>query len=419
MLSWDVDAFLESERRDLFFVPIAISYERLVEESDMIDELSGGEKTEESVLGLLRARKYLQRRFGSAHVSFGEPISLATALGNQRNRYEALQRGQISSPEMREVLEAHKREFVSGLGHSLVERIGWATVANATSVAAAVLLGETHRGLLRESFVEGVHDIVGLLRLQGVRITTAFERDLDELRESIAFLERSDLVGSRLDPRGEVLYFEESRRRALDIYRNAVAHFLVLPSILARAVGRGLPRDGMHAELETWVDVFYREYYASRELYLTRGEAILDHFESEGWIEEREGVLVPTERGEATLSRLAEQTRGVVECYETTVRVIAGWMESAEEGVLRSGLLKEARLAFESAALLGRARRPEAFTDTSFDNVLAWLVAAGVLERTEVRTGRRGGRDTRYARGEKWAAIEEVRAILATALADR
>ncbi|MFQ5654626.1 MAG: hypothetical protein ACE5GW_07840, partial [Planctomycetota bacterium] len=32
MLAWDVEAFLQSGRRDLFFVPIAITYERLVEE---------------------------------------------------------------------------------------------------------------------------------------------------------------------------------------------------------------------------------------------------------------------------------------------------------------------------------------------------------------------------------------------------
>ena len=61
----EVEAFLDTARRDLFFVPIAITYERLVEESSMVDELEGGAKTEESVLGLVRARKYLQRRFGS------------------------------------------------------------------------------------------------------------------------------------------------------------------------------------------------------------------------------------------------------------------------------------------------------------------------------------------------------------------
>ncbi|MEM9176476.1 MAG: 1-acyl-sn-glycerol-3-phosphate acyltransferase [Myxococcota bacterium] len=419
MLSWDVDAFLEGNRKDLFFVPIAVGYERLVEESGMVEELDGGKKTEESVLGLFRARKYLQRRFGSVHVSFGEPISLAGALGGQRERFEALQRGEISSPEVRGVLEEHKRDFVASLGHSLVERIGWAMVANATSVAAVVLMGTPHRGVLREDLVKGMQEVAGLLRLQGVRLTTAFEHDLPELRDSIAFLERSDLLHSRLDHRGEILHFEESRRRALDIYRNSIAHFLVIPSVLARASLHGLERDRVHQELETWVEIFYREYYASRELYLTRGEAVLEHFESEGWIAlDGEGVWRTTRGGRRPLQVLAEQTRGVVECYDSIVRVLGAWMDSAEDGVLRSGLIKEAQLDFEGAQLLGDARRIEALSATTFDNALAWLASRDILERESITTGKRGVRDTRYARGEKWSELEGLTALLASALRD-
>lgn len=420
MLSWDVDAFLEGNRRDLFFVPIAISYERLVEESGMVEELDGGKKADESVLGLLRARKYLQRRFGSVHVSFGEPISLARALGSQRERFAALERGEISAPEVRDVLEEHKREFVGQLGHALVERIGWAMVANATSVAAVVLLGSRHRGVLREDLVQGMREVAHLLQLQGVRLTTALEHDLPELRDSIAFLERSDLLSSRLDHRGEILHFEESRRRALDIYRNSIAHFLVIPSVLARATLVGLDRSRVHQELEAWVEIFYREYYASRELYLTRGEAVLEHFESEGWVE-RDGndVWRATRRGRRPLFVLAEQTRGVVECYESIVRVLGAWMESAEEGVLRSGLIKEAQLDFEGAQLLGAARRTEALSETTLDNALAWLTSRDILDSESVETGKRGARDTRYARGEKWADLEGIAALLAAALRDR
>ena len=418
MLSWDVDAFLESKRRDLFFVPIAISYERLVEESGMIEELDGGEKSKESVLGLLRARKYLQRKFGSVHVSFGEPISLAGALGNQRERFQALQRGQIDSPEVREALENRKREFVKNLGHSLVERIGWATVANATSVAAVVLMGGTHSGMLRERLVAGMQDVAALLKLQGVRLTPAFARDLGEMREAIGFLERSDLIRSRLDHRGEILYFEENRRRALDMYRNSIAHFLVIPSILARGTLAGLDRSQVRGELEVWIDVFYREYYASRELYFSRGEALLEHFESEGWIEIQDDRWVATMAGREPLSMLAEQTRGVVECYDTIVSVLLPWMDSAGDGLLRSGVLKEAQLAFEGATILGEVRRVEALADSSFDNALAWLVSRQVLKSEVVQTGKRNARDTRYARGEKWAELEAIQSLLAGALRD-
>lgn len=418
MLGWDVDAFLENRRSDLFFVPIAISYERLVEESGMIEELEGGEKSKESMLGLLRARKYLQSKFGSVHVSFGEPISLANALGNQRDSFEALVRGQIDSPEIAAELEDSKREFVKDLGLSLVERIGWAMVANATSVAAVVLMGGAQAGMLRERLVAGMQNVAGILKLQGVRITPALERDLGELRESIGFLERADLIQSRLDHRGEILHFEESRRRALDMYRNSIAHFLVIPSILARAVLRGLEKGQVHDELKTWIDAFYREYYVSRELYFTRGEALLDHFENEGWITLEGDRWIATEGGVETLSMLAEQTRGVVECYETIVRVLLPWMDSAEDGLLRSGVLKEAHLAFESAQFLGEVRRSEALADSTFDTALAWLVSRQILKSEVVQMGKRNARDTRFARGEKWAELESIEAFLAGALRD-
>ncbi len=418
MLSWDVDAFLESRRRDLFFVPIAISYERLVEESGMIEELGGGKKSKESMLGLLRARKYLQRKFGSVHISFGEPISLAGALGNQRGQFEALQRGQIDSPEVREDLEGRKRDFVNDLGHSLVERIGWATVANATSVAAVVLMGGPNSGLLRERLVAGMQDVAALLKLQGVRLTPAFERNLGDLREAIGFLERSDLIHSRLDHRGEIIYFDENRRRALDLYRNSIAHFLVIPSILARAGLAGLEQSLVREELEFWIDVFYREYYASRELYFSRGEALLEHFESVGWVSSEDGRYVATPAGKAPLSMLAEQTRGVIECYDTIVRVLLSWMDSKSDGLLRSGIIKEAQLAFESAAILGEVRRGEALAASTFDNLLAWLVSRQILTSEVVQTGKRNARDTRYARGGKWADLDAIHSLLAGALRD-
>ena len=66
MLSWNVQGFIDSGRRDLLFVPVAITYERLVEEGSMVEELEGGAKTKESVLGLMRARKLLRNAASAA-----------------------------------------------------------------------------------------------------------------------------------------------------------------------------------------------------------------------------------------------------------------------------------------------------------------------------------------------------------------
>jgi glycerol-3-phosphate O-acyltransferase len=176
MLAWDIEAFLASGRRDLFFVPIAITYERLVEEGAMVGELEGAAKTSESMMGLMRAREYLKRRFGSVFVNFGEPISLADALGD-------LRQGLVEA-ETAEAAE-QKRAFIESLGNRIAERINWAVVPNATSVAACALLGERRRGLFRGDLIQRMQEVVDLLRIQDIRLTPALARDAGGFDEAI------------------------------------------------------------------------------------------------------------------------------------------------------------------------------------------------------------------------------------------
>ena len=276
MLSWDVDAFLQSARRDLFFVPVAITYERLVEESSMVDELGGGAKARESMLGLMRARNFLRGRFGSAHLCFGKPISLADELGDRRERFV----GPSS-----ELQQEEKRAFVDQLGHRIVERINWSVVANATSVASSVILGFPHRGLRRDQLVTHMRDIVSLLRLQNVRMTGPLESDGGEFQESITFLLKSDLLKSAADPAGEILYFDESRRRALDLYRNTIVHFLAAPSFMARLLLSGATQKELREASSFWQDLLYREYFTLREeTSADPTEAFVLHSQRMGWI---------------------------------------------------------------------------------------------------------------------------------------
>jgi len=403
MLSWDVEAFLSTGRRDLFFVPIAITYERLVEEGAMIDELEGGKKVEESTLGLLRARKYLQRRFGSVFVNFGEPISLADALGGERERFA---RG---GPEV----EAAKRRFVESLGHRIVERINWATVANATSVAACALLGDRRRGQLRHELTGRMREIVDLLRLQDVRLTPALERDQGDFREAIAFLQRSELVKAMPDPRGEILYFEEPQRRALDFYRNGILHYLVTPSLLARALLRGATLDELREDLAFWLDLLHVEFFVPRgEILAAHAEGFLDFFERGGVLLRREGRFEATEKGRAHLDFLAEQTRAFLEAYHAAARAV----EASDEVVTAKKLQREVADELERSILLGESVRREAANAITLGNAIDVFTKRRILERSKGE----GSRDEAlYARGPAFAELRELRARLAGALAAR
>jgi len=427
MVTRAVDAFLECSRRDLFSVPIAITYERLVEESGMVDELEGGRKKDESTLALFRARKYLRRRFGSVHVSFGQPISLAESMGDRRERFEREVRGEVSAllPDadeeavdaLREHIAEEKRAFVEDLGLAIVERMNWTVVANATSVVSAALLGAPHRGLLRAELAHRVQQLVDLLRLQGVRLTAALRADQGGFEDSLAFMLRSDLLRSRRDARGEIIYFEEGSRRALDLYRNSIVHYLAAPSIVARSVLAGAGTKEVAEELAGWMEVLHREYFAPATEYRPEAaDRLLDHFEAAGWIARTPDGLAATAEGRPMLRVLAAQTQGVIECYEALCRTV---LES-DLPIGRKALLAAAQETFENGRLLGLAERVEAANETTFRNAIELLCARDIVVAERGEAGRRGAwPEPRYAPGEHLDALRPLQARLAAAAAAR
>ncbi len=419
MLGWQVEAFIESSRRDFFFVPVAFGYERLVEESSMVDELEGAQKEKESTFALVRARKYLRSRFGTVHVRYDSPISLAAELGEDRERFSRAHIERCEAGEA-ERLRIEKRAFVERLGRRIVERINGAMAANATSVAATVLMGVPHRGLLRTELVERMQQILELLRLQEVRLTPALAADEGSFEDSIAFLLRADLLQSVEDPRGEILHYAESRRRALDIYRNSITHFLATPSLLARSVLRGSTQKELEDDLPAWHEILYREFFVpGGEALVASRNRFLRHFETAGWARCEDDVWQATPSGEAVLACLAEQSRGVIEAYMACCSALAVLGGGADENVDidKRGLRKQAAQYFERSELLGEAARPEAANDATFSNVLDLLVERRIL--VENRGGGRRSSEARYARGEAWHALAELRERLAGALGSR
>jgi len=408
MVAWNVEAFLHGSRRDLFFVPIAITYERLVEEGAMIEEQEGGEKAEESMLNLVRARKFLSRRFGTVFVNFGEPVSLGDLLGDRREQAARFE----DSEEAAEIV----RQVVTDLGFRMVERINWSTVANATSVAACALLGEGRRGLFRPELCARMALVVELLRLQDVKLTAAL-KSADNFDEAIDFMLRTDLVKRDEDPRGEILYFEESHRRALELYRNAIVHFLVVPSFLARRLLGGASRTELRAELDRWLSLFYGEYFVPKaEALAAHMDGFLDHFQGTGWLEDRGDRFEPTEAGRDALRFLAEQTRGMLEAY--LVAFAAAGTLDAEASVGRKALTQAAESQFERGQLLGEVSRREASNPITFDNAFRLLVERGILERREPE-GRERRREPLYARGPRFEELAGLRDLLAAALRAR
>jgi hypothetical protein len=84
MLSTCIELFLKGHRvQDIYFVPISVTYERLLEEMLYANELLGIPKPKETVSGLVKARTILGQSFGTMFINIGRPISLRDVIEQQ------------------------------------------------------------------------------------------------------------------------------------------------------------------------------------------------------------------------------------------------------------------------------------------------------------------------------------------------
>ena len=80
LLSTLIKSFRDGACEDLIFVPIYIGYDRVLEETAYLNELEGGKKEPENLVQVIRARRFLKKRYGRVYVRFQEPFSFNTLL---------------------------------------------------------------------------------------------------------------------------------------------------------------------------------------------------------------------------------------------------------------------------------------------------------------------------------------------------
>ena len=254
-------------------------------------------------------------------------------------------------------------------------------------------------------------------------MTGALQSDSGDFQESISFLLKSDLLKATPDPAGEILYFDESRRRALDIYRNTIVHFLAAPSLMARRLLVGTTQKELGEATSFWQELLYQEYFTPRdESPADALEAFLLHFQRMGWIAIHGGPhsgaathWVVTSEGEPFMRCLEAQTRGVLEAYRSLITVV---LHSEERSLKKKDLCKQASEHLQHAHLLGEAERFEAANDTTFGNALDLLERRGMLLRSQVDAPRRS-RDTLYEVPEDRETLAALARRLARALSAR
>lgn len=372
MLTMIAETFLETASfDDLTIVPLAIGYDRVIEEASLVRELSGEPKQPESLVGLLQIPRLLQRRYGRLSIRMGEMISL-------KEYFAASKTPGDGAPE------ASYRRALGRLGQRVVHQLSRAQAVHASAILAMVLLARREGIVTQGELLRGADRLLEYLVFAGVPLEAALKVPDRALADAISLFQTGGLVRvertpdpwGRIDPWSGVLSVDPQRRATLDYYRNnALHHVAPLATLSMSLVAGGDAGEWSHVE---------RDYSFLRELLAAEFQHDPDapwkdsleraaEFLERKRLLERAGAtyLVPA-RAHRTLELYAHAVAPSLESYRTALRFLA----LLERGGQRPANQVLSLVQYASLELRrGQLGWPESISTEQYKNALAFFKA--------------------------------------------
>ena len=216
MINMTLRGYYRDHHRDIQFVPVYFSYERVLEISSYLDERKGHQKKTESLRDLFGVFRYFKLDFGQVSVNFGEPISLEQFLSDR-----------VDSDLEKIEPDKHKA-ICRELGHHIVQGINAAIPVNPTQILATLFVHAGHLEIPEERLRRQLRFLTTLIEAD--QISSIFDQSDAQIIDY--FLSTSGAERQLRD--GEpMITITPGGLIDMRYYSNSVTHLFVLPSLIA------------------------------------------------------------------------------------------------------------------------------------------------------------------------------------------
>lgn len=229
MLSLLINACKKGVCDDLIFVPIFIGYDRVLEENSYLHEIEGGKKKPENLLQVIKARKFLKKRYGKVYIKFDQPISLKEHLARKDQMLSDLSSKQ-------------QNLLCNEIGYRVINAINRSSVVTPYGIVASAILNYSSQSFTYEQLMFHVEAYMNYLLTQKAALADtllvdpqhAFEHVLETFVQR-KFVERRSL--QKWTPPSESTFeVNENRRSILEYYKNNCIAFFVPLAFTAMAI---------------------------------------------------------------------------------------------------------------------------------------------------------------------------------------
>ncbi len=231
LLSMLIKALRNNACEDLIFVPIYVGYDRVLEEDAYLYEIEGGKKNPENLSQLIKARKFLKKKYGKVYIKFSEPFSLSDYLDKKQDT------------EMIMLSEDQRhKELCMGLGYKLINAINNTSIVTPHGIIASGILNSPGSRFSKNELMFKVNSYMNMLTFFKAELADTLTIDPDlALNHVIStfvsrkFIELADETEDEITENTR-FFVKDNKRPILDYYKNNAISFFVPAAYTATAI---------------------------------------------------------------------------------------------------------------------------------------------------------------------------------------
>ncbi len=370
MLKMLQKAARQGDVKNMHYIPVSITYDRVIEHKSYMKELAGEHKEAERPSHLLRLTTLLKRgktNYGSIYVRFGNPLPSSEA--------------------------GDRSQDLETLAQNICREINKRIVVTPAAVAAASLLCVPRKGVTFSEFRQNAQMILACLSARGAEIPEKLEKNpLAMLQGAIERLAHQRLAVEHHDALEPFISVDESKRVPLSYFRNGIIHFLVTAATTARLIrnyarnNRSPTLDELAKDLQGIKKLLLREFrFATSGQTKDHIDNAVRFFLAQGAIElSPEGRISITKKGLSCMNVFEAQILPSVERVWIAGRVALEKLKGPQE---ERALISDMLNSGSDMYLLGRIRFRETVTKDGFANAIRTLEDFGLLTSETQKAG--------------------------------
>jgi len=358
-LSILLQAYHEGFCNDLIFIPASITYDRILEEKSYLKEIGGDLKERESFWQIIRARRFLKRRYGKIYIRFNHPFSLNDYLSQKK---------------------PPRKDIHHNLAFHLVKSINAVSLVTPLSLTATAILSNHRRGFHLSELTETAGILLRFLKRYEVPKAATLANPSKAVKETLSLFISWKIIDFLEDAQGEeetFYYVDEDKKMELEYYKNSIIHFFIPHSLVAISFLTGSEEvknpESIVSDYAFLKNLFKHEFvFDENECLEEKVTSFIEYFVDSAFLsrsEENAGYKI-TKLGFDNLPIWAALAKTFLESYWIAIKSISQQKDKWDK---RENLLKNMNYLGRRFHKLGIIDHISALSQLNFTNALSFI----------------------------------------------